>query len=124
MVDKHEILNEEYLKKKQELEELHKKLFKAQDELSKLNRTLKEIQDHNEQMVSAIAVTRTGTLRAEENVVQLEKQKKKQDLLIDSINEEIKRKQEQKTILSAQLQTQREERQQAIQILKEAEAEM
>ncbi len=92
MVDKHEILNEEYQKKKQEIDELRKKLFKAQDELSKLNRTLKEIQDHNEQMVSAIAVTRTGTLRAEENVVQLEKSKKKQDVLIDSINEEIKRK--------------------------------
>lgn len=75
-------------------------------------------------MVSAIAVTRTGTLRAEENVVSLEKQKKKQDLLIDSINEEIKRKQEQKTILTAQLQSQRDERQQAIQILKEAENEM
>jgi len=29
VVDKHEILNEEYLKKKQELDELHKKLFKA-----------------------------------------------------------------------------------------------
>jgi len=28
-------------------------------------------------MVSAIAVTRTGTLRAEENVVHLEKSKKK-----------------------------------------------
>lgn len=92
MVDKHEILNEKYQKKKQEIDELRKKLFKAQDELSKLNRTLKEIQDHNEQMVSAIAVTRTGTLRAEENVVQLEKSKKKQDVLIDSINEEIKRK--------------------------------
>jgi cob(I)alamin adenosyltransferase len=92
VVDKHEILNEEYQKKKQEIDELRKKLFKAQDELSKLNRTLKEIQDHNEQMVSAIAVTRTGTLRAEENVVQLEKSKKKQDVLIDSINEEIKRK--------------------------------
>ena len=43
-------------------------------------------------MVSARAVTRTGTLRAEENVVSLEKNKKKQDHLIDSINEEIKRK--------------------------------
>ena len=65
-------------------------------------------------MVSAISVTRTGTLRAEENVQNLEKQKKKQDMLIDSMNEEIKRKQEQKSILSAQLQTQNEERNSAI----------
>ena len=67
-MEKHDILNDEFSKKKSEIEELQKKHFKAQDELSKLNRTLKEIQDHNEQMVSAIAVTRTGTLRAEENV--------------------------------------------------------
>jgi hypothetical protein len=38
---------------------------------------------------SAIAVTRTGTLRADETVINLEKDKKKQDLLIDSLNEEV-----------------------------------
>ena len=65
MIDKHAILNEEYQKKKQEMDELRKKLFGAQDELSKMNQTLKEIQYHNEQMVSAIAFTRTRTLRAE-----------------------------------------------------------
>ena len=94
-------MNENYGGKKREVEELRKKFIKSQDELSKLKRTLKEIADYNVQMKSAIAVTRTGTLRAEENVVGLEKQKKKQDFLIDSMNEEIKRLTEQKTILTA-----------------------
>ena len=40
-------------------------------------------------MKSEIAVTRRTTYRAEENVVNLEKSKKKQDLLIDTMNEEI-----------------------------------
>ena len=46
-------------------------------------------------MKSEIGVTRTATYVAEKSVVNLEKQKKKQDLLIDSMNEEIKRLNEQ-----------------------------
>jgi hypothetical protein len=42
-------------------------------------------------MKSEIAVTRRTTYTAEESVVKLEKSKKKQDLLIDTMNEEIKR---------------------------------
>jgi hypothetical protein len=42
-------------------------------------------------MKSEIALTRRTTYRVEENVVNLEKAKKKQDLLIDNMNEEIKR---------------------------------
>jgi len=52
-------------------------------------------------MKSEIAVTRRTTYRAEENVVKIEVAKKKQDLLIDSMNEEIKRLNEQKTLYQA-----------------------
>ena len=45
-------------------------------------------------MKGEIAVTKRTTYRAEENVVGLEGAKKKQDLLIDTINEEIKRQTE------------------------------
>ena len=117
-------LNEVYSTKKREIEELKKKYIKAQDELSKLNRTLKQIAGYNVQMKSEIDVTRRTTYRAEENVVNLEKMKKKQDFLIDTMNEEIKRLTEQKTILTAQLISQKEETEQAKQILKEAHLEM
>jgi hypothetical protein len=42
-------------------------------------------------MKSELALTRRTTYRAEENVCNLEKVKKKQDLLINVMNEEIKR---------------------------------
>jgi len=117
-------LNEVYSTKKREIEELRKKYLKAQEELSKLNRTLKQIAGYNVQMKSEIDVTRRTTYRAEENVVNLEKMKKNQDLLIDMMNEEIKRLTERKTILTAQLISQKEETEQAKQILKEAHLEM
>lgn len=60
-------------------------------------------------MKSEIAVTRRTTYRAEESVGNLEKNKKKQDLLIDTMNEEIKRLNEQKTLYQAQLISQKEE---------------
>ena len=60
-------------------------------------------------MKSELALTRRTTYRAEENVGNLEKVKKKQDLLINSMNEEIKRLNEQKTLYQAQLISQKEE---------------
>ena len=56
-----------------------------------MNRTLRQVEEYNEVMKSEIAVTRRTTYRAEESVGGLEKSKKKQDLLIDTMNEEIKR---------------------------------
>jgi hypothetical protein len=87
-------------------------------------RTLLQIEEYNVQMKGEIAVAKRTTYRAEENVVSLEKDKNKQDLLIDSMNEEIKRLTEQLTILTAQLISQKEETEQAKQILKEAQLEM
>ena len=75
-------------------------------------------------MKSEIAVTRRTTYRAEENVTNLEKAKKKQDLLIDTMNEEIKRLNEQKTLYQAQLISQKEETAAARNTLKEAAIEI
>ena len=75
-------------------------------------------------MKSEIAVTRRTTYRAEENVGNLEKSKKKQDLLIDTMNEEIKRLNEQKTLYQAQLISQKEETAAARNTLKEAAIEI
>jgi chromosome segregation ATPase len=75
-------------------------------------------------MKSGIAVTRRTTYRAEENVTNLEKAKKGQDLLIDNMNEEIKRLNEQKTLYQAQLISQKEETAAARNTLKEAALEI
>lgn len=117
-------LNETYISKKNEIDDLGGKYIKAMDELSKLNRTLKQIEKYNEDMKGLIGTTKRTAYRAEENVVGLEKEKKKQDFLIDYMNEEIKRLTEQKYILEAQLKTQQEETEAARNILKDASAEI
>ena len=106
-------MNEVYGQKKKEIDDIRKKYLKQYDEMSRLNRTLKTIEQHNQEIDGAIKVAQRTTLRAEENVVQLEKEKKKQDILIDQMNEQIKRLEEQKTILTAQLLSQKEETEQA-----------
>ena len=120
----HEILQRQYEGKKEEADEQLKRVLKAQEELNQLNRTLKQVEEYNEVMKSEIAVTRRTTYRAEENVGNLEKSKKKQDLLIDSMNEEIKRLNEQKTLYQAQLISQKEETAAARNTLKEAAIEI
>ena len=83
-----------------------------------------EIESYNVQLKSDIAVTKIETFTAEENVANLEKIKKRQDQLIDSMNEESKRLEEQKNILAAQIISQKEETEEAKKILREAQAEM
>jgi chromosome segregation ATPase len=122
--EQRDMLEEEFRRKKQEVDQQGKKVVKAQDELNQLIRTLRQVEDYNQQMKSDIAGTRRTTYRAEEALVNLEKDKRHQDLFIDSINEEIKRLNEQKNLLQAQLISQQEETAAAEQTLKEAEAEM
>lgn len=109
-----------FVQKKGDLSKIKSKFQEKFDELQNLNRTLKQIEEHNQEIDGAIKVAQRTTLRAEENVVQLEKEKKKQDVLIDQMNEQIKRLEEQKTILTAQLLSQKEETEQAQGILREA----
>lgn len=117
-------MQKQYEARKEEADEQLKRVLKAQEELNQLNRTLKQVEEYNEVMKSEIAVTRRTTYRAEENVVNLEKSKKKQDLLIDTMNEEIKRLNEQKTLYQAQLISQKEETAAARNTLKEAAIEI
>ena len=100
--EKLEILKEKHVQKKLETNELQKRQLNTADELMKLNRILQQIQNYNQQMKKAIGVTKRTTYRAEQNVTELEKDQKKQDFLIDQMNEEIKRLNEQREILRAQ----------------------
>lgn len=101
-------INELYNAKKEESNILRQKVVKAQKELENLMRHYHEIETYNVQLKSDIAVTKKETFTAEDNVANLEKVKKKQDLLIDSMNEESKRMEEQKNVLTAQIISQRE----------------
>ncbi len=100
---------EQYKSAKDEHTEEQKQLFKNQSELDALNATLRQVELYNEEMKSEIAVTRRATYKAEENVGDLEKGKKAQDLFIDTLNEQLKALHERLALYEAQLISQKQE---------------
>ncbi|CAJ1354319.1 unnamed protein product [Effrenium voratum] len=104
MVQGQRLEDEEQLKKvtgdwdgkKLEVEEATRRLAKSQDELNQLNITVRQVKEYNEQMKAEIQVTRRATYKAEDHIKQMEEVKTKQDLLIDTMNEDIKRLTERK----------------------------
>lgn len=114
----------DYEGRKQEVSEALKRLNKAQDELNQLNVTLRQVEDYNTQMQAEIQVTRRATYKAEDSIKTIEKTKHKQDLLIDTMNERINAKSEEKALLQAQLDAQKKETDSAKLTLRDAETEM
>ena len=95
-----------------------------QRELNKLSSTLKQIEHYNEKVQSEIAVTRRATYAAEEAAQKMEKEKLEQDLLIDRLQETLKTKHQQLSLLGGQLESQKKETSQALETLNEASSEM
>ena len=71
-------------------------------------------------MKGEIAVTRRATYKAEESITQLEGGKRLQDEMIDKLNEQLKRSQEELALNEAQLMAQRGEAGAADQTLRDA----
>jgi DNA repair exonuclease SbcCD ATPase subunit len=65
--------------------------------------TLRQIEAYNEEMKSEIAVTRRATYKAEEAVQQLEREKARQDDLIDKLQESLKSLHQAATLRAAQV---------------------
>lgn len=110
--------------RKNEIADLKKKVERASEELSKLNLGLILMKDHNQELKNELKLTQRTTHRTEENIMDLEKEKKEQDFLIDQMNEEIKRLSEQIKILDAQTIAQKRQTEEANIILNEATIEM
>jgi chromosome segregation ATPase len=109
---------------KQDTSELKSQLYKNQSELDALSATLRQVELYNEEMKSEIAVTRRATYKAEENVTGLEKEKKGQDIYIDSLNEQLKGLDEHLALYEAQMVSQKQETAAACDTLSEASKEM
>jgi len=107
-----------------QVEEHRVKYARFQSEHDQLHMTLRQVEAYNGQMKSEIAVTRRATYKAEESITSLESGKKQQDILIDSLNEQLRRAQEEVALAEAQLISQRGETFAAMQTLKDAGAEM
>jgi chromosome segregation ATPase len=110
--------------RKNEIADLTKKVERASEELSKLNLGLILMKDHNHELKNELKLTQRTTHRTEENIMNLEKEKKAQDFLIDQYNEQIKRLTEQIKILDAQTIAQKGQTEEANIILNEATIEM
>ncbi len=107
--------------KKVEIEKLRNS---AQAELDKIKITVQEIDAYNEKLKSEILVTRRGAFGAEDAMQQKEKEKARQDSLIDGLNEQLRVYNEQHTLYSSQLEAQQKETAIAKAALKSANAEM
>jgi len=113
-----------YDSKKNDVDEAVRRLGKSQDEQNQLNITLRQVEEYNEQMKAEIQVTRRATYKAEDHIKTVEKDKVKQDHLLDQMNEDVKRMTEQKALLEAQLVAQKQETEAATTTLREAAREM
>jgi|Transcript_3423 chromosome segregation ATPase len=109
---------------KAKVDELRRKYFKYQSELDKLAETLLRVEQFNEQMQSEISIERRAAYKAEEEISNLEKQKKHQDYLIDQLNEQIKQLTEKLALYESQLDSQKKETRIAQETLSDALAEM
>eukprot|EP00756_Hemistasia_phaeocysticola_P034682 Hpha_TRINITY_DN16537_c0_g10::TRINITY_DN16537_c0_g10_i1::g.136605::m.136605 len=109
---------------KANIEGMRKKYFKYQAELDKLSETLLRVEQFNEQIRSEIAIEQRATYTAEDAIKKLEAHKQKHDFLIDTLNEQIKSKQQMLAMYTAQLAAQAEETKTARDTLTEALAEM
>lgn len=114
----------EYEKKKAEISEQEKRMSKFQAELDKLSATLLQVEQYNEKMKAEISITRRATYKAEEQVQNLETEKKAQDLLIDDLMRNTKQLEDKMTLLSSQLEAQKSETKAARAVLDEAAKEM
>lgn len=110
--------------KKKAGDDAAKRLAKTQEELNQLNATLRNVQIYNEETKAEIQVARRATYKSEDHIRQIENVKQKQDLLIDSMNEDVRRMTEQRAILDAQLAAQKQETDSAMTTLREASREM
>lgn len=113
-----------YEKQRSERDEQQKKLERYQSELDRINEMLVQVERYNEEMASKIAVKRRETYKAESDVQEAEKTKKTQDILIDSMEEQIKKAQEELAVIDSQMDAQRQETAAAKGALKDAETEM
>lgn len=109
---------------KQGLDEENRKFLKAKAELDALQATLKSMNVYNEEISSKVAVLRRETYKTEKEVRNAEKNKQKQDFLIDGLNEKIAQLREEIALNKEQYRLQKTETESAEETLKESEREM
>ncbi|TPX58301.1 hypothetical protein PhCBS80983_g03231 [Powellomyces hirtus] len=99
-------------------------LDQQKQELEKISRTIKQVDLYNEQLRSKILVAKRTTMKAEEDLVRQEQDKKRQDYFIDHLTEQLRRLQERRALFETQLIAQQRETKAALETLQDAATEM
>ncbi|KAJ3156999.1 Coiled-coil domain-containing protein 40 [Geranomyces variabilis] len=94
------------------------------NELEKISRTIKQVDLYNEQLRSKILVAKRTTMKAEEDLVKQEQDKKRQDYFIDHLTDQLRRLQERRALFETQLIAQQRETKAALETLQDAATEM
>ncbi|KAL2912923.1 Coiled-coil domain-containing protein 40 [Polyrhizophydium stewartii] len=114
----------EYKREQEKLHQHSKNLEQHKLELEKISRTLKQVDLYNEELRSRILVAKRTTLKAEEDIIKQEMDKKRQDFFIDHLTEQLRRLQERRAMYETQLLAQQRETKAAIETLQDAATEM
>lgn len=115
---------QKFQSKSNSIKEQEKMVNQASEELNQLNAMLKYVEQYNNEVNSQIEVTNRNAQVVEKKIVSNESEKKKQDFLIDSLEEKIKNLHEKKLLFEAQLKSQVNQTKEARMNLVEAEEEI
>ncbi|TPX77613.1 hypothetical protein CcCBS67573_g01099 [Chytriomyces confervae] len=99
-------------------------LDKHKQELEKISITLKQVDLYNDELRSKILVAKRTTLKAEEDILRQEAEKKRQDYFIDHLTDRLRRLQERRALYETQLLAQQKETKAAVDTLHDASTEM
>ncbi|KAJ3106963.1 Coiled-coil domain-containing protein 40 [Phlyctochytrium planicorne] len=99
-------------------------LEKHKLELEKISRTLKQVDLYNDELKGKILIAKRTTLKAEEDIIKQEMEKKRQDYFIDQLTDQLRRLQERRALYETQLMAQQKETKAATETLQEAAMEM
>ncbi|RNF03523.1 uncharacterized protein Tco025E_08166 [Trypanosoma conorhini] len=136
--EKHASVQQQYEEKLQEREELstqaeslrkeiedHQRQYERQQaDLLKLTETLVKVKQFNDQLKNEVQVERRAAYKTEEDITNLEREKLKQDNMIDALEKRVIFVEEEVTTVDTQIKNQQNETKHAREILAEALAEM
>ncbi|TPX67959.1 hypothetical protein SpCBS45565_g03525 [Spizellomyces sp. 'palustris'] len=93
-------------------------------ELEKISRTIKQVDLYNEDLRSKILVAKRTTMKAEEDLIKQEQDKKRQDYFVDHLTDQLRKLQERRALYETQLLAQQKETKAAMETLQDAATEM
>ncbi|KND03997.1 uncharacterized protein SPPG_01445 [Spizellomyces punctatus DAOM BR117] len=114
----------QWKEQKEKVEQHAKNLDQHKQELEKISRTIKQVDLYNEELRSKILVAKRTTMKAEEDLIKQEQDKKRQDYFVDHLTDQLRKLQERRALYETQLLAQQKETKAAMETLQDAATEM